>query len=623
MKTLVISFLYCISSFSLAFTQAHLVQDINPSSGFGGEGSNGFEGVLYNGWYYFGGNDAIHGFELWKTNGDTAILAFDLTPGNTLSGMPKDSHPARFIEYNSKLYFISIKNGIDTQLRLWEYDGISQPHEVNWFTFPASNSIPWSYLNNLEVFNGKLIVGYSDSTNNLLVEFDGINVSYINSSATSFKHLKSINNKLYAIASCDTCSTLKLWEYDGISMAMVPNVNMSKNLNYGPIDIAIEGKHFALFQNKLFFTAFDSIHGFETWQYDGVTASLAFETNIGTGNGSRGNYIVYNNKLVYSGFNNIFGHEIWEYDGLSTSLIQNLNPVTFALSGGLEWFEIFDNELYFDHSDNGVNNFDLWKYNGSNISLVAELHPPNGTNSFPVLSGLKTAGPYMYFTASDSIYGTELRRVESCNIQNASVQTIEACQSYTSPSGLVYDQSAYFKDTIPNSCGGDSILTINLTVIPLDNSITQVNNILTANQNQILYQWMECTNNNYILIQGAVNQQFAVPSNGNYAVILHDPQSGCLDTSDCISIADLNIKNENGLELRLYPNPSQGSFYIETDGLNNIDVLAYNLLGQVIQLNEQIDNDRLRISFPVNFKGVAFLKIQTSGGIETKKIEIR
>jgi hypothetical protein len=42
--------------------------------------------------------------------------------------------------------------------------------------------------------------------------------------------------------------------------------------------------------------------------------------------------------------------------------------------------------------------------------------------------------------------------------------TASVCSSYTAPSGAVYTTTGLYADTIPNSCGGDSIISINLTV---------------------------------------------------------------------------------------------------------------------------------------------------------------
>lgn len=54
------------------------------------------------------------------------------------------------------------------------------------------------------------------------------------------------------------------------------------------------------------------------------------------------------------------------------------------------------------------------------------------------------------------------------NYATASMLTITACNSYTSPSGnYLWNSSGFYNDTIPNSNGCDSLITINLTINPL------------------------------------------------------------------------------------------------------------------------------------------------------------
>jgi hypothetical protein len=51
----------------------------------------------------------------------------------------------------------------------------------------------------------------------------------------------------------------------------------------------------------------------------------------------------------------------------------------------------------------------------------------------------------------------------SIGASTASV-TASVCSSYTAPSGAIYTTTGMYMDTIPNACGADSIITINLTV---------------------------------------------------------------------------------------------------------------------------------------------------------------
>ena len=136
-----------------------------------------------------------------------------------------------------------------------------------------------------------------------------------------------------------------------------------------------------------------------------------------------------------------------------------------------------------------------------------------------------------------------------------------ACNSYTSPSGRVYSQSGRYTDTIRNSKGCDSILTINVTISTVNLSITNSGNVLMSLEPQAAYQWLDC-GNGYSIVPRETMQTFSPSANGNYAVELS--KAGCVDTSGCISVTGLNVNDISNSQFVLYPNPNSGQFYIKT-----------------------------------------------------------
>ena len=81
---------------------------------------------------------------------------------------------------------------------------------------------------------------------------------------------------------------------------------------------------------------------------------------------------------------------------------------------------------------------------------------------------------------------------------------------------------------------------------------------LTSDNTIASYQWLDC-NNNYSPLAGETNISLT-PSPGNYAVELSE--NGCADTSDCYTISTSSL-NPLENEVRVYPNPSNGSFNVE------------------------------------------------------------
>lgn len=136
------------------------------------------------------------------------------------------------------------------------------------------------------------------------------------------------------------------------------------------------------------------------------------------------------------------------------------------------------------------------------------------------------------------------------------------CGSYTSPSGLyTWTSSGLYYDTIPNVFGCDSLITINLSIIVVDTSVTQSGSTLTANAAGIGYQWVDCASG-YSAISGATSQSFTPLESGDYAVVVY--QEGCEDTSACYTVTLVNLM-ENTFEsaISIFPNPTDGNVNVD------------------------------------------------------------
>ena len=159
---------------------------------------------------------------------------------------------------------------------------------------------------------------------------------------------------------------------------------------------------------------------------------------------------------------------------------------------------------------------------------------------------------------------------------------ITACNSYESPSKkYTYNQSGTYYDTILNAKNCDSIITINLTINSADVSVTNTSPTLTANAIDASYQWLDC-DNNFSEISNANSQLFLATSNGNYAVEVI--QYGCTDTSECINVSNAQIiENTFGTHFKVFPNPTKNEVNIEL-GKHYVEVLVIlrNAVGQEV-----------------------------------------
>ena len=87
---------------------------------------------------------------------------------------------------------------------------------------------------------------------------------------------------------------------------------------------------------------------------------LRIDINPGSGGSTPESLTVFNNELYFSAYDATNGYELWKYDGTNApSMVANINPG----SGNSypESLTVFNNELYFS-ADDGTNGVELWKY---------------------------------------------------------------------------------------------------------------------------------------------------------------------------------------------------------------------------------------------------------------------
>ncbi len=169
-----------------------------------------------------------------------------------------------------------------------------------------------------------------------------------------------------------------------------------------------------------------------------------------------------------------------------------------------------------------------------------------------------TDGLIAVATHGNGIYSTKINPPAS----TTSSISPTACLTYTTPSGRSIESSGMYTDTIKNQAGGDSIISIDLTVNTVDTSVTRDNFELKSNQDNATYQWIDCMNGD-TAIAGANAQTYTVIKNGMYSVAV--TLNNCTDTSACVEVVNVGL-NEiefSNKVLKVSPNPSRGVFNLD------------------------------------------------------------
>lgn len=206
--------------------------------------------------------------------------------------------------------------------------------------------------------------------------------------------------------------------------------------------------------------------------------------------------------------------------------------------------------------------------------------------------------------------------LKECLSSNASISPV-ACSPYISPSGLYsWTASGIYADTLVNSCGSDSIITINLTIKPVDTTVTVNWGVFSANASPATYQWLDC-DNGYAIISGEIAKDFIPVSNGSYAVAV--TQDGCVDTSNCHTIMNVGITETFRNEILVYPNPSTGMFFIRYNDLNITDIRICNSLGENIDFTCAYGNNGVGVTLDAP-AGIFFIYLDSEKGSMVRQL---
>lgn len=257
---------------------------------FGGVSNSLQELQNYNNKIYFAYNDGVNGQEPWVSDGTTAgtIILKDIYPGST------SSDPQNFTVANNTLFFLA--NNTNGTHRLYASDGT------------AANTI---------VIKDNIVAGFNGE-----------------------RSLAVLNDMVYFNSDDGSGSGFGLWKSDG-TLAGTTLVQAGDN-------VANFKGNSPVLNNKMYFDAYDNVHGDELWVTDGTNAGTHIVKDINTsGSGEPENFSVYHNKIYFSANDGINGEELWVTDGSAagTQIVKDILP---GASGSQpRSMTVYNDTLYF------------------------------------------------------------------------------------------------------------------------------------------------------------------------------------------------------------------------------------------------------------------------------------
>ena len=195
--------------------------------------------------------------------------------------------------------------------------------------------------------------------------------------------------------------------------------------------------------------------------------------------------------------------------------------------------------------------------------------------------------------------------------------TVSVCRagSHTFPDGtMLANIMAQVIDTsllLTSDYFCDSIVITTVEVIPIDTSVTVNGPVLSSNEINASYQWIDCST--MMPVTGENNWEFTAAVNGSYAVIV--TAYGCADTSGCYDVTATSLTNNNLKKaITVFPIPTSGDLNIDlAQQHNSITIDVINLLGWIVSTHNFTSTDKVVFNLGAG-SGIYFVRVSTNEG---------
>lgn len=188
-------------------------------------------------------------------------------------------------------------------------------------------------------------------------------------------------------------------------------------------------------------------------------------------------------------------------------------------------------------------------------------------------------------------------------------ESYQFCDSYywEQANQTIFNTGVY-QHTFQTIHGCDSNVTLNLSKELVEAEISIGDSLIGSVYSAQDYQWLKCDSAGFQILSEETNQEFQPLVDGMYALVTEN--YGCLDTSDCLNIGIVGLKNVAAPSISIFPNPSSGSILVS--GIENYDQLSiYSADGRLLKSILLGGKTEHEITFDVA-PGIYFIHLKSS-----------
>jgi len=382
---------------------------------------------------FFSGADAIHGQELWKTDGTQAgtVMVRDIAVGSDSSSV------GSIIAVGDAVFFTA--NDAVHGAELWKSDGTAAGTVMVKDINPGSAS---AGLGPKFTTNGLVFFTANDGTNGIEVwRSDGTEagtfmVKDINPGGNSILTFNGqvMGHEFYFTAN-DGVHGPELWKSDGTEAG----TNLVKDIRSGDeaAPFPTGPSDFVAVGDTLYFTQTDSGHGGELWKTDGTEAGTVLVKDIspGTAGSNPANKAAVGGFLLFSANDGTLGDELWRTDGTEAGTVMVKDIVPGSGGSTITRRAVAGTVCYFSANVPGLGT-ELWRSDGTDAgtTLVSDLTPGTGSSNFTTFGVM---GDTVFFSFGGLTTGRELWKTDGTPAGTVMVKEIWPGSGASSPANFV------------------------------------------------------------------------------------------------------------------------------------------------------------------------------------------